>query len=77
MLQVFLTSTHLGIAMEYAAGGELLDRVKAGRLSEDEARLFFQQLISAVSYCHSKVRSPDTAAAISLTTGGSQREASA
>ena len=65
MLQVFLTPTHLGIVMEYAAGGELFDRiVKTGRLPEDEARLLFQQLISAVSYCHSKVSSPETAAAI-------------
>lgn len=42
--------------MEYAAGGELFDRiVKAGRFSEDEARFFFQQLISGVDYCHSEV----------------------
>lgn len=55
--QVFVTSTHLGIVMEYAAGGELFDRiVKAGRFSEDEARYFFQQLISGVEYCHSQVR---------------------
>lgn len=47
---MFLTSTHLGIAMEYASGGELFDRiVKANRFSEDEARYFFQQLISGVS----------------------------
>ncbi|GAB4855336.1 Serine/threonine-protein kinase sapk7 [Ancistrocladus abbreviatus] len=40
--------------MEYAAGGELFDRIcSAGRFSEDEARYFFQQLISGVSYCHS------------------------
>lgn len=51
--EVFLTTTHLGIAMEYAAGGELFDRiVKAGRFSEDEARYFFQQLISGVAWCH-------------------------
>lgn len=51
--EVFLTSTHLGIAMEYAAGGELFDRiVKATRFSEDEARYFFQQLISGVAWCH-------------------------
>lgn len=52
---MFVTTTHLGIVMEYAAGGELFDRiVKAGRFSEDEARYFFQQLISGVEYCHSE-----------------------
>ncbi|MFS7894263.1 putative protein kinase CAMK-OST1L family [Helianthus anomalus] len=40
--------------MEYASGGELFDRIcNAGRFNEDEARFFFQQLISGVSYCHS------------------------
>ncbi|GMN38419.1 hypothetical protein TIFTF001_007648 [Ficus carica] len=40
--------------MEYAAGGELFERIcNAGRFSEDEARYFFQQLISGVNYCHS------------------------
>ncbi|KAJ7538358.1 hypothetical protein O6H91_11G044700 [Diphasiastrum complanatum] len=49
-----LTPTHLAIVMEYAAGGELFERIcNAGRFSEDEARFFFQQLISGVSYCHS------------------------
>ncbi|XP_021733320.1 serine/threonine-protein kinase SAPK7-like [Chenopodium quinoa] len=52
--EVVLTPTHLGIVMEYAAGGELFDRIcTAGRFSEDEARYFFQQLISGVSFCHS------------------------
>nr|XP_018675701.1 PREDICTED: serine/threonine-protein kinase SAPK7 isoform X2 [Musa acuminata subsp. malaccensis] len=51
--EVVLTRTHLGIVMEYAAGGELFDRISnAGRFSEDEARYFFQQLICGVSYCH-------------------------
>ncbi|KAI5067394.1 hypothetical protein GOP47_0017922 [Adiantum capillus-veneris] len=51
--EVFLTPTHLAIVMEYAAGGELFERIcRAGRFSEDEARFFFQQLISGVSYCH-------------------------
>lgn len=53
--EVVLTPTHLAIVMEYAAGGELFERIcNAGRFSEDEARFFFQQLISGVSYCHSK-----------------------
>ncbi|KAI9087031.1 hypothetical protein K1719_030992 [Acacia pycnantha] len=52
--EVVLTPTHLAIVMEYAAGGELFERIcSAGRFSEDEARFFFQQLISGVSYCHS------------------------
>ncbi|OVA06869.1 Protein kinase domain [Macleaya cordata] len=52
--EVLLTPTHLAIVMEYAAGGELFERIcSAGRFSEDEARFFFQQLISGVSYCHS------------------------
>ncbi|VVB09813.1 unnamed protein product [Arabis nemorensis] len=39
--------------MEYAAGGELFERIcNAGRFSEDEARYYFKQLISGVSYCH-------------------------
>ncbi|WZY68223.1 hypothetical protein YC2023_000463 [Brassica napus] len=51
--KVVLTPTHLAIVMEYAAGGELFERIcNAGRFSEDEARFFFQQLISGVSYCH-------------------------
>ncbi|OAE27430.1 hypothetical protein AXG93_3911s1120 [Marchantia polymorpha subsp. ruderalis] len=52
--KVMVTPTHLAIVMEYAAGGELFERIcNAGRFSEDEARFFFQQLISGVSYCHS------------------------
>lgn len=54
-LQVFLTPTHLGIVLQYAAGGELFERVKlAGNFTEDEARYFFQQLITGVRYCHRK-----------------------
>lgn len=35
------------------AGGELFDHiVEKGRLPEDEARRFFQQIISGVEYCH-------------------------
>uniref|UniRef100_A0A3Q7FBQ4 non-specific serine/threonine protein kinase n=1 Tax=Solanum lycopersicum TaxID=4081 RepID=A0A3Q7FBQ4_SOLLC len=54
--EVILTPTHLAIVMEYASGGELFERISnAGRFNEDEARFFFQQLISGVSYCHSMV----------------------
>ncbi|XP_048435847.1 serine/threonine-protein kinase SAPK3-like [Pyrus x bretschneideri] len=51
--ELWLTPSHLAIVMEYAAGGELFERIcSAGRFSEDEARFFFQQLISGVGYCH-------------------------
>ncbi|VVB08768.1 unnamed protein product [Arabis nemorensis] len=51
--EVVLTPTHLGIVMEYAAGGELFERISnAGRFSEAEARYFFQQLICGVQYLH-------------------------
>ncbi|CAI0554163.1 unnamed protein product [Linum tenue] len=54
--EVILTPTHLAIVMEYASGGELFERIcSAGRFGEDEARFFFQQLISGVSYCHAMV----------------------
>ncbi|GFP81315.1 serine/threonine-protein kinase sapk10 [Phtheirospermum japonicum] len=40
--------------MEYASGRELFERIcNAGRFNENEARFFFQRLISGVSYCHS------------------------
>ncbi|CAK9319323.1 unnamed protein product [Citrullus colocynthis] len=52
--EVILTPTHLALVMEYAAGGELFERIyHSGRFSEDEARYFFQQLISGVDYFHS------------------------
>ncbi|OMO81155.1 hypothetical protein CCACVL1_12578 [Corchorus capsularis] len=43
------------IILEFVSGGELFDKiVHRGRLSEDECRRYFQQLIDAVSHCHSK-----------------------
>lgn len=51
--EVFLTQRHLGIAMEYAAGGDMFEYVvRKGGLRESEARWFFQQLIVAVDYIH-------------------------
>lgn len=56
-LQVFLTSNHLGIAMEFAAGGDMFEYVvRKGGLRENEARWFFQQLVVAVDYIHRMVR---------------------
>ncbi|CAN1250078.1 CBL-interacting serine/threonine-protein kinase 12 [Linum perenne] len=40
--------------MEYVHGGELFNKVAKGRLKEDVARRYFQQLISAVAFCHAR-----------------------
>ena len=59
VLQVFVTTTHLAIVMEYAGGGELFNRVAAPprhHLTESEARTFFRELLAGVEYCHSVVR---------------------
>ncbi|KAL6778758.1 SNRK2B [Auxenochlorella protothecoides x Auxenochlorella symbiontica] len=51
--EVFLTPNHLGIAMEFAAGGDMFEYVvRKGGLRENEARWFFQQLLVAVDYIH-------------------------
>lgn len=40
------------IILELMEGGELLDRVRKGRLSESCAKLIFYQVILAVHYLH-------------------------
>ncbi len=55
--QVFLTPQYLGIAMEFAPGGDMFEYVvKKNGLREDEARWFFQQLVVGLDYCHKMVR---------------------
>jgi 5'-AMP-activated protein kinase catalytic alpha subunit len=47
------TTNDIYVVMEYVKAGELFDYiVEKGRLLEDEARHFFQQIISGVEYCH-------------------------
>lgn len=44
-VQVLLTPTHLAIVMEYAAGGELFERIcNAGRFNEDEVNLLLKYI---------------------------------
>ncbi|XP_042424941.1 CBL-interacting protein kinase 24-like isoform X1 [Zingiber officinale] len=53
--EVLASSTKIYIILELATGGELFDKiVHQRRLSENESRRYFQQLIDAVDYCHSK-----------------------
>lgn len=54
LYEVFLTSRYVAMAMEYVDGVDLYSYLNAngGRLSENEARAIFQQLILAVDFCH-------------------------
>ncbi|CAN6720418.1 unnamed protein product [Malus baccata var. baccata] len=53
--EVLASRTKIYIILEFITGGELFDKiVHHGRLSEGEARRYFQQLIDGVDYCHSK-----------------------
>jgi len=55
LYEVMASKSKIYIVMEYVKGGELFKRVaKKGKLKEEEARKYFQQLISAVDYCHSQ-----------------------
>ncbi|XP_028782651.1 CBL-interacting serine/threonine-protein kinase 5-like [Neltuma alba] len=52
--EVMATKTKIFFVMEYVRGGELFYKVARGKLKEDQARKYFQQLISAVDFCHSR-----------------------
>ncbi|CAH9106729.1 unnamed protein product [Cuscuta epithymum] len=55
MIEVIASKSKIYIVMEYVTGGELFDKITSqGKLREDEARKYFQQLINAVDYCHSR-----------------------
>ncbi|XP_028778257.1 CBL-interacting protein kinase 2-like [Neltuma alba] len=54
LYEVMATKTKIYFVMEYAKGGELFHKVAKGKLKEDVARKYFQQLVSAVDYCHSR-----------------------
>jgi 5'-AMP-activated protein kinase, catalytic alpha subunit len=52
--EVMASKSKIYIAMELVRGGELFNKIVKGRLKEDVARVYFQQLISAVDFCHSR-----------------------
>lgn len=53
LYEVIETPTDVYVFIEYSSGGELFDYiVERGRLTEKEARRFFQQILSGVEYCH-------------------------
>ncbi|CAA7392920.1 unnamed protein product [Spirodela intermedia] len=54
LTEVLASRSKIYFVMELVKGGELFSRLSRGRFSEDLSRRYFQQLISAVSYCHSR-----------------------
>ncbi|MCO5567589.1 hypothetical protein L7F22_021283 [Adiantum nelumboides] len=55
LYEVMASKTKIYFVLEYVNGGELFNKInREKRLKEDEARKYFQQLINAVDYCHSR-----------------------
>ncbi|TVU19844.1 hypothetical protein EJB05_36019, partial [Eragrostis curvula] len=54
LFEVMATKNKIYFVLEYAKGGELFNKIAKGKLSEEAARKYFHQLISAVDYCHSR-----------------------
>eukprot|EP01138_Halocafeteria_seosinensis_P000460 gb/GECG01000474.1/.p1 GENE.gb/GECG01000474.1/~~gb/GECG01000474.1/.p1 ORF type:complete len:709 (+),score=87.39 gb/GECG01000474.1/:1-2127(+) len=53
LYEVIDTPSDIFVVMEFVSGGELFDYiVSRGKLSEAEARHFFQQIVAAIDYCH-------------------------
>ncbi|KAI3461715.1 hypothetical protein Pfo_018378 [Paulownia fortunei] len=52
LFEVLATRGKIYFILEFVKGGELFAKVAKGRFSEDLGRKYFQQLISAVGYCH-------------------------
>ncbi|XP_073296612.1 CBL-interacting serine/threonine-protein kinase 6-like [Primulina huaijiensis] len=54
LYEVMASKTKIYFSMEFVRGGELFAKIAKGRLREDPARHYFQQLISAIDFCHSR-----------------------
>ncbi|KAJ0701646.1 putative protein kinase CAMK-CAMKL-CHK1 family [Helianthus annuus] len=52
--EVMASKTKVYFALELVKGGELFSKIEKGKLREEVARSYFQQLISAVDFCHSR-----------------------
>ncbi|XP_043726006.1 CBL-interacting serine/threonine-protein kinase 11-like [Telopea speciosissima] len=53
LFEVLASKTKIYFVLEFIKGGELFSKIAKCRLNEDLSRRYFQQLISAVGYCHS------------------------
>ncbi|XP_068651473.1 CBL-interacting serine/threonine-protein kinase 4-like [Aristolochia californica] len=51
--EVMASKTKIYLVMEFASGGELFKVCRQGPMKESTARRYFQQLVSALHFCHS------------------------
>lgn len=55
LYEVLATKTKIYLILEYAKGGELFPKIlKKGAINYNQARQYFQQLVSALDFCHKK-----------------------
>lgn len=54
LYEVMATKSKIYLVMEYVKGGELFNKVTKGKPKERAMRQYFQQLVTAVDYCHSR-----------------------
>jgi len=55
LYEVFETKKYIYLVTEYCQGGELFDEIiNRGKFNERDAAVVIKQLLSAISYCHSK-----------------------
>lgn len=54
LYEVMASKSKIYFVLEYVKGGELFNKVLKGKIKEDVSRKYFQQLISAVDFCHSR-----------------------
>ncbi|KAJ4703668.1 Non-specific serine/threonine protein kinase [Melia azedarach] len=54
LYEVMASKSKIYFIMEYVRGGELFNKVAKGKLREEVARKYFQQLVGAVDFCHSR-----------------------
>uniref|UniRef100_A0A2P2IQQ3 non-specific serine/threonine protein kinase n=1 Tax=Rhizophora mucronata TaxID=61149 RepID=A0A2P2IQQ3_RHIMU len=54
LFEVLATKNKIYFVMEFARGGELFTKIAKGRFTEDLSRRYFQQLITAIGYCHAR-----------------------
>jgi len=53
--EAIIQEKQIHVVMEYVPGGELFDLIaNKGKMTEPDARSYFQQLVSCLEYCHNR-----------------------